>query len=84
MKLALLIQNYNWTDEENKYFIQNQIIMDWDLPFLPNKDDWFQFNAFIDDLPDIVDDYCETWIVTQRQFCIIDNEKVVQLFINNE
>jgi hypothetical protein len=54
MKILLKLDSNFFMDEQNHHLYENMIMIDWPLPFLPNKDDLFDADSIIEDIPDFV------------------------------
>jgi hypothetical protein len=50
MKILLKLDSPFFTNEQNRLLFTNMIEIDWDLPFIPRKDELFDFDSIVDEL----------------------------------
>ena len=55
MKIAIHLYSKFHTEKLNEWFYGNEILIDWELPFIPNKGDGFDVDEIIEhNLPESV------------------------------
>ena len=49
MKILLKLDSSFFTDEQNQSLYNEMIEIDWDLPFIPKKDELFDFEEIVEE-----------------------------------
>ena len=70
MKILIILQSEFYTDEQNQYSYDNKIELEWNLPFIPNKNDLIDIERMIDETNFYV--FNLSWSVEYINYKIID------------
>ena len=49
MKILIILQSEFYTEKQNQYSYDNKIELEWNLPFIPNKNDLIDIERMIDE-----------------------------------
>lgn len=84
MKILLKLDTVFFTDEQNQEAYDSMIEIDWDLPFMPNKGDLFDFENIVEKIKWFDFHQELTWGVDYIEYTKINNILTPIVWLNGE